>query len=70
VPNNALVRQRDLVYVFVQTATGFLARQVKLGGETAGNSVVIAEFKGDEHIAVSGMVSLKAMWQGLAAGGE
>jgi hypothetical protein len=43
---------------------------VKLGGETAGNSVVIAEFKGDERIAVSGTVSLKAMWQGLAAGGE
>jgi len=70
VPNSALVRQRELAYVFVQTATGFLARSVKLGGETAGNTVVIAEFKGDERIAVSGTVSLKAMWQGLAAGGE
>jgi multidrug efflux pump subunit AcrA (membrane-fusion protein) len=70
VPNSALVRQRELAYVFVQTATGFIARPVKLGGETAGNSVVIAEFKGDERIAVSGTVSLKAMWQGLAAGGE
>ncbi|MBU1692219.1 MAG: efflux RND transporter periplasmic adaptor subunit [Gammaproteobacteria bacterium] len=70
VPNSALVRQRDQVYVFVQTATGFLVRPVKLGGETAGDSVVIAEFKGDERIAVGGTVSLKAMWQGLAAGGE
>lgn len=70
VPNSALVRQRDLVYVFVQTATGFLARQVKLGGETAESSVVIAEFRGDEQIAVRGTASLKAMWQGLAAGGE
>ena len=70
VPNNALVRQRDQAYVFVQTATGFLARSVKLGGETAGSTVVIAEFTGDERIAVGGTVSLKAMWQGLAAGGE
>lgn len=70
VPSSALVRQRDQAYVFVQTATGFFAKSVKLGGETAGNTVVIAEFKGDEHIAVSGTVSLKAMWQGLAAGGE
>ncbi|BAN35727.1 efflux transporter, RND family, MFP subunit [Sulfuricella denitrificans skB26] len=70
VPNSALVRQREQAYVFVQTTTGFLAKSVKLGGETAGNSVVIAEFKGDERIAVSGTVSLKAMWQGLAAGGE
>lgn len=70
VPNSAVVRQRDHAYVFVQTATGFLARSVKLGGETAGSSVVIAEFKGDERIAVGGTVSLKAMWQGLAAGGE
>lgn len=70
VPNSALVRLRELAFVFVQTATGFVARPVKLGGETAENSVVSAEFKGDEHIAVRGTASLKAMWQGLAAGGE
>lgn len=69
-PNSALVRLRDQSYVFVQTATGFLVRPVKLGGETAESSVVSAEFKGDEHIAVRGTASLKAMWQGLAAGGE
>ncbi len=70
VPNSALVRLRDQAYVFVQTAMGFVARPVKLGGETAETSVVSAEFKGDEHIAVRGTASLKAMWQGLAAGGE
>jgi RND family efflux transporter MFP subunit len=70
VPNSALVRLRELAYVFVQTAAGFTARPVKLGGETAESSVVSGEFKGDELIAVRGTASLKAMWQGLAAGGE
>lgn len=70
VPNTALVRLRDQPYVFVQTATGFRAQAVKLGGETAGSSVVTGEFRGDERIAVRGTASLKAMWQGLAEGGE
>ena len=70
VPNSALVRLRDQAYVFVQTPDGFRAQAVKLGGETAESSVVSAEFKGGEHIAVRGTASLKAMWQGLAAGGE
>lgn len=70
VPNSALVRLHDLPYVFVQTATGFRAQPVKLAGESAGSSVVSGEFKGDERIAVSGTSSLKAMLQGLSAGGE
>lgn len=70
VPNSALVRLRDQAYVFVQTATGFFARPVKLAGETAESSVVSAEFKGDERIAVRGTASLKAMWQGMTAGEE
>lgn len=70
VPNAALVRLRDQTYVFVRTATGFRAQPVKLAGETADSSVVSGEFKGDERIAVRGTSSLKAVWQGLAAGGE
>lgn len=70
VPNAALVRLRDQSYVFVQTATGFRVKAVKLAGETAGSSIISGDFSGDEHVAVRGTASLKAMWQGLAAGGE
>ncbi len=70
VPNSALVRQRDQAYVFVQTATGFRVQPVRLVGEAADSSVVSGEFKGDERIAVRGTSSLKAVWQGMSAGGQ
>ncbi|HUW49717.1 MAG TPA: efflux RND transporter periplasmic adaptor subunit [Sulfuricella sp.] len=69
-PNSALVRLRDQPYVFVQTAAGFRLQPVKLSGEAADSSVVSGDFKGDERIAVRGTSSLKAMLQGLSAGGE
>lgn len=69
-PNSALVRLRDQPHVFVQTATGFRTQPVSLSGESADSSVVSGNFKGDERIAVRGTSSLKAMLQGLAAGGE
>lgn len=68
VPNSAVVRLRDQAYVFVQTAAGFRAQAVKLEGETRDNTAIAGEFKGDERIAVRGTASLKAMWQGMAAG--
>lgn len=68
VPNAALVRLRDQSFVFMQTATGFRAKVVKLEGEAADSSIITGDFKGDERIAVRGTASLKAMWQGLAGG--
>lgn len=70
VPNAALVRLRDQSFVFMQTATGFRAKAVKLEGEAADSSIITGDFKGGERIAVRGTASLKAMWQGLAGGGE
>ncbi|MCE5180375.1 MAG: efflux RND transporter periplasmic adaptor subunit [Betaproteobacteria bacterium] len=69
-PNSALVRLRDQPHVFVQTAAGFRIQPVSLSGESADSSVVSGDLKGDERIAVRGTSSLKAMLQGLAAGGE
>lgn len=69
-PNSALVRLRDRPYVFVQTVAGFRIVPVGLSGESADSSVVSGDFKGDERIAVRGASSLKAMLQGLSAGGE
>lgn len=70
VPNAALVRMREQAYVFVQTAAGFRVQPVRLIGEAADSSTITGDFKGDERIAVRGTVSLKAMWQGMAGGGE
>jgi hypothetical protein len=68
VPNSALVRLRDQAYVFIQTPAGFRVQAVKLVDETADNTAIAAELKGNERVAVRGTSSLKAMWQGMAAG--
>jgi RND family efflux transporter MFP subunit len=70
VPNGALVRLRDQAYVFVQIPAGFRAQAVRLAGESAGDAAIEGDFKEGDRIAVRGTALLKAMWQGLAAGGE
>ncbi|MBI3343425.1 MAG: efflux RND transporter periplasmic adaptor subunit [Gammaproteobacteria bacterium] len=68
VPNQALVRQQGQVYVFVQTPSGFRAQAVTVVSAEAETSTVQAPLRGDERIAVRGVVALKGAWQGLGGG--
>ncbi|MEO7558118.1 MAG: efflux RND transporter periplasmic adaptor subunit [Gammaproteobacteria bacterium] len=68
VASQSLVRQDDKVYVFVQTASGFRVQPVTLVGTAGDTSTINGPFKGDERIAVRGMVALKGAWQGLGGG--
>ncbi len=68
VPNQALVRREDQVYVFVQTPDGYRAHAVTVVTEGAESSIIEAPLRGDEHIAVRGVVALKGAWQGLGGG--
>ncbi len=70
VPDTALIRARDQAYVFVQIPSGFLVQPVRVMGETAAGSTIGGDLRDGQRIAVRGTVSLKAVWQGLAAGGE
>lgn len=68
VPSQALVRQDDKVYLFVQTASGFRVQPVTLVSTAANTSTIQGPFSGDEQIAVRGTVTLKGAWQGLGGG--
>lgn len=68
VPNQALVHQAGGVYVFVQTPGGFRAQAVTVVNAAAETSTIQGPLRGDEHIAVRGVVALKGAWQGLGGG--
>ncbi|MEO6696857.1 MAG: efflux RND transporter periplasmic adaptor subunit [Gammaproteobacteria bacterium] len=68
VPNQALVRQENQAYVFVQTPGGFRVQAVTVVSAAAETSTIQAPLRGNEHIAVRGMVALKGAWQGLGGG--
>ena len=68
VPVAALARSGGKSVLFVQTAKGFAAREVKVGGESADYVAIRGDFRGDERYAVKGVAALKAAWLGI--GGE
>ncbi len=69
VSKNALVREGLSNYIFVQTAKGFTPTKVSIIFER-GQSVVIGSsdnrLKGNERVAVSGSIALKAAWLALS----
>jgi len=67
-PNQALVRRDNQVYVFVQTPEGYRAQAVTVVNAAAETSTIQAPLRGDERIAVRGVVALKGAWQGLGGG--
>lgn len=68
VPKTALVRHAGKTYVFVQTAKGFKTQPVTLISEQSDRAIVGGELTGNEKVAVSGTVAIKAAWVG--AGNE
>jgi RND family efflux transporter MFP subunit len=69
IPASALVREGARTLVFVQSANGFRIQQVAVLAENA-NGLVVGGLKGDERIAVRGVVALKGAWQGISEGAE
>ena len=67
-PKTALARQGAESLVFVQTKNGFHPLKVKVIFEQGDEAIVDAALKGDERIAVSGILAIKGTWLGL--GGE
>ena len=65
VPNSAIARVSGRTVVFVRTAAGFRPSPVRIVSEGATRSLVAADFKGDERIAVSGVASLKSAALGI-----
>lgn len=68
IPTAALVNHQAQHIVFVQTATGFDAREVSIISTQGNLSTVTGAFKGAEKIALSGTAAIKAAWLGM--GGE
>jgi membrane fusion protein, heavy metal efflux system len=67
-PTATLVNHQARHIVFVQTANGFNAREVKLVSTQGNTSIVTGAFVGTEKIAISGTAAIKASWLGM--GGE
>ncbi|MGA7180475.1 MAG: efflux RND transporter periplasmic adaptor subunit [Thiobacillaceae bacterium] len=67
VPTRALVWQRGRPYLFVAVGQGFKAEPVSLVSHASDHAFVSGALNGKEQIAVAGLASLKAIWQG---GGE
>ncbi len=62
IPPEAVVRRGKDTFVFVKTENGFRAQSVVVEEETAEASVIRGPFRGDESIAVRGLVALKGAW--------
>lgn len=68
VPQGAVARQDDKAYVFVRTATGFIAKQVTILASGGQSLRVKGDLKAGQQIAVASVIALKAAWQGKGGG--
>ncbi|MEQ1530193.1 MAG: efflux RND transporter periplasmic adaptor subunit [Methylococcales bacterium] len=65
IPNTAIAQNEGKAYVFMRTPTGFTAQAISVVGKQGEESIITGALSGDEHIAVKGVVALKANWLGL-----
>lgn len=78
VPNGALARHQEQVWLFAQTQGGFVPVPVRVIDETERSTLIAARedvrqaapLRGDLSIAVKGIATLKAVWLGLGADGS
>jgi multidrug efflux pump subunit AcrA (membrane-fusion protein) len=66
--NSAISRLSDRTVVFTENSKGFQVETITVLHEGANSSVITGKFKGDEHIAVKGVSSLKANLMGIGGG--
>jgi cobalt-zinc-cadmium efflux system membrane fusion protein len=62
IPPEAVVRRGKDAFVFVKTDNGFRVQSVVVEEETAEASIIRGPFRGDESIAVRGLIALKGAW--------
>lgn len=62
VPKNGLIRNQGKAVVFVQSARGFNPVPVTILKEESATFIIKGALKGDEKVAVTGIVPLKGIW--------
>ncbi len=67
VPKSAVVRNGRDSYVFVLNEKGFMPVKVGVASEQADRAIISGAFSGNERVAVSGTVAIKAAWVGTGA---
>lgn len=67
-PLSALVHEGTATYVFVRSASGFEAREVKLVSSAGQRVRIRGPLKAGDKVAVSGVVALKGSWLGEKGG--
>jgi cobalt-zinc-cadmium efflux system membrane fusion protein len=67
IPNTAIAWNEGKAFIFIRNQQGFSVTPVTVVGKQDGESIVSGEFTGNEEIAVSGAVALKATWLGLGS---
>ena len=67
VPNTAIAQHERQSYIFVRTASGFVATLINVIGKRDENSIISGQLNADTKIATTGAVALKANWLGLGS---
>lgn len=67
VPNGAIAQNAGQSYIFIRNRDGFLVKPVAIMGKQGEETIIRGDFSGDEDIAVTGAVALKANWLGLGS---
>lgn len=62
VPKNGLIRNKGKNVIFVKTARGFYPVEVTIVKEEPTAFIITGTLKGNEQVAVRGMIPLKGMW--------
>lgn len=65
VPNSAIAQNAGHNYIFVRNRDGFAVTEVKVLGKHDQQTLIEADLKAGESIALEGAVALKANWLGL-----
>ena len=63
IPPEAIIRRGKGAFVFVKTENGFRVQPVVVEEDTPDASIIRGPFRGDESIAVRGLVALKGAWR-------
>ena len=68
VPLQSVVRRDDQAYVFVRSATGFVATPVAIISSAGQSLQVTGALRSGQEIAASSVIALKAAWMGKSGG--
>jgi cobalt-zinc-cadmium efflux system membrane fusion protein len=66
-PNGAIAQNAGQSYIFIRSRDGFLVRPVAIMGKQGEETIIRGDFSGNEDIAITGAVALKANWLGLGS---